>query len=114
MPCTEIFVPVRVEPKVYFAGERTFLSWLEFAIYIGAIATTLINFGDKLSLYGGVAFTVVAVATLAYSTGLYFQRSQKIRQRAATTYHDKFGPTVLCGLLFCSVVVTFYYRWNEL
>ena len=26
----KIYVPVRVEPKVYFAAERTFLSWVSF------------------------------------------------------------------------------------
>lgn len=40
-----IHVPVRVEPKVFFAAERTFLSWLEFSIILGSIAATLLNFG---------------------------------------------------------------------
>ncbi|KAL8971868.1 MAG: hypothetical protein Q9183_000839 [Haloplaca sp. 2 TL-2023] len=44
-----IHVPVRVEPKVHFAAERTFLSWLEFAIFIGAMAGTLLNFGGRAS-----------------------------------------------------------------
>ncbi len=44
-----IHVPVRVEPKVYFAAERTFLSWLEFSIVLGSIAATLLNFGDRVS-----------------------------------------------------------------
>lgn len=46
-----IHVPVRVEPKVYFAAERTFLSWLEFSIILGSIAATLLNFGKLLSLF---------------------------------------------------------------
>lgn len=41
-----IHVPVRVEPKVFFAAERTFLSWLEFSIILGSIAATLLNFGE--------------------------------------------------------------------
>ncbi|KAG1728126.1 SPX-domain-containing protein [Suillus occidentalis] len=36
-----IAVPVRIEPKVYFANERTFSKWLSFAVLIGSIATTL-------------------------------------------------------------------------
>ncbi|OAA48663.1 vacuolar transporter chaperone 4 [Metarhizium rileyi] len=31
-PGKKIYVPVRVEPKVYFAAERTFLGWLEYSI----------------------------------------------------------------------------------
>ncbi|KAI9687009.1 MAG: vacuolar transporter chaperone [Bogoriella megaspora] len=45
----KIHVPVRVEPKVYFAAERTFLSWLEFSILLGSIAAALINFGGPIA-----------------------------------------------------------------
>ncbi|KAI9673926.1 MAG: vacuolar transporter chaperone [Caeruleum heppii] len=44
-----IHVPVRVEPKVFFAAERTFLSWLEFSILLSTIATTLLNFTSSSS-----------------------------------------------------------------
>ncbi|CAG8636645.1 24513_t:CDS:2, partial [Racocetra persica] len=40
-----VAVPVRVEPKVFFANERTFLSWLHFAILINGFAVGLLNFG---------------------------------------------------------------------
>ncbi|KAL8826919.1 MAG: hypothetical protein Q9170_007217 [Blastenia crenularia] len=73
-----IHVPVRVEPKVHFAAERTFLSWLEFSIFIGAMAGTLLNFGaTSLSLAAAMGFTVVAVASLCYSLGLYLWRGEE-------------------------------------
>ncbi|KAG6869336.1 GTPase regulator Nrf1 [Termitomyces sp. T159_Od127] len=43
-----IALPVRVEPKVSFANERTFLSWLHFTVVLGGLAVGLLNFGDKL------------------------------------------------------------------
>ncbi|KAL9636679.1 MAG: hypothetical protein Q9164_002664, partial [Protoblastenia rupestris] len=73
-PGKRIHVPVRVEPKVYFAAERTFLSWLEFSIILGSIAATLLNFGDVLSMYSAIAFTIVACASLGYSLVLYLWR----------------------------------------
>jgi len=42
-----IALPVRVEPKVSFANERTFLSWLHFTVVLGGLAVGLLNFGDK-------------------------------------------------------------------
>ncbi|KAF2230503.1 SPX-domain-containing protein [Viridothelium virens] len=45
----KIHVPVRIEPKVYFAAERTFLSWLEFSILLGSIAAALVNFGGPIA-----------------------------------------------------------------
>ncbi|KAJ9649082.1 vacuolar transporter chaperone [Coniosporium tulheliwenetii] len=105
-----IHVPVRVEPKVFFAAERTFLSWLEFSIILGSIAATLLNFGDNVSLASAWAFTIVACLSLLYSMGLYLWRSDMIRKRRAVTYHDKWGPSILCVGLFAAVAVSFGMR----
>lgn len=43
-----IALPVRVEPKIAFANERTFLSWLHFTVVLGGLAVGLLNFGDKV------------------------------------------------------------------
>ncbi|THY38659.1 SPX-domain-containing protein [Aureobasidium pullulans] len=109
----KIHVPVRVEPKVFFAAERTFLSWLEFSIIIGSIAATLLNFGDTTALASAWAFTIVALFAICYSMGLYLYRVQSIRNRRAITYHDKWGPSALCVLLFAAVTVTFVYRFTH-
>ncbi|KAI7152162.1 SPX-domain-containing protein [Hortaea werneckii] len=87
----KIHVPVRVEPKVSFAAERTFLAWLEFSIILGSIAATLLNFGDTISLASAWAFTVVAVVSLFYSLGLYLWRVSAIKSRRAVDYHDSFA-----------------------
>ncbi|KAF1963585.1 SPX-domain-containing protein [Byssothecium circinans] len=105
-----IHVPVRVEPKVQLATERTFLSWLEFSIILGSIAATLLNFGDNLALAGAWAFTIVACCALFYSAGLYLWRVRMIRQRRAVTYHDRIGPTLLCLGLLAAVVISFGFR----
>lgn len=44
-----IALPIRVEPKIAFANERTFLSWLHFTVVLGGLAVGLLNFGDKVS-----------------------------------------------------------------
>jgi len=108
-----IHVPVRVEPKVYFAAERTFLAWLEFSIILGSIAATLLNFGDHVSVVSAVGFTVVACAALAYSLVLYLWRVDMIRKRRAGRYHDWFGPSALCVGLLGAVGVNFVVRVRE-
>jgi len=109
-PGKRIHVPVRVEPKVFFATERTFLSWLEFSILLGSIAATLLNFGDALSLYSAWGFTLLAIGSLLYSLGIYLWRVRMIRRRRAVGYHDWFGPSVLCAGLLAAVVVSFVVR----
>lgn len=108
-----IFVPVRVEPKVYFAAERTFLSWLEFSIILGGIAATLLNFGiDYVSLASAWAFTILAAIALIYSLLLYIWRVDKIRKRrdVKRVYYEKWGPTVLGVGLVVIVLVNFTMR----
>ncbi|EFY90861.1 vacuolar transporter chaperone [Metarhizium acridum] len=115
-PGKKIYVPVRVEPKVYFAAERTFLGWLEYSIYIGAIAITLLNFGEHPTptsfLVAGV-FTLLAILSLCYSVGIYLYRSRSIRNRKAARFYDKWGPSVLCVSLFIAVALNFGFEGRE-
>lgn len=36
-------IPVRVEPKTYFANERTFLSWIQMAVTMGTLSSALLG-----------------------------------------------------------------------
>ena len=114
-PGKRVHVPVRVEPKVYFAAERTFLSWLEFSIILGGIAATLLNFGDSASIYSAWGFVIVACAALLYSVVIYWLRVEMIRSRRASVsrYYDRWGPTLLCLALFAAVAVNFAFKIKE-
>ncbi|CAG7963245.1 unnamed protein product [Penicillium olsonii] len=115
-PGKRIFVPVRVEPKVYFAAERTFLSWLEFSIILGGIAATLLNFGtDYATLISSWAFTLLAAGALVYSLFLYIWRVDKIRKRrdVKRVYYERWGPTVVSVGLVVIILINFGLRVRE-
>ncbi|KAG5977152.1 hypothetical protein E4U55_007011 [Claviceps digitariae] len=115
-PGKKIYVPVRVEPKVYFAAERTFLGWLEYSIYISTIAITLLNFGahpTRTSFWISGMFTLLAIMSLCYSIGIYLYRSKSIRNRKAARFYDKWGPSALCVSLFIAVAVNFAFEGKE-
>lgn len=108
-----ICVPVRVEPKVYFANERTFLSWIEIGILLGAMAATLLNYGNDLAVRASLMFFVVAVGTITYSIGIYIYRLRAIRERQAIRYDDPYGPAIICVSLAAAVGIDFtlqYFR----
>ena len=130
-----IAVPVRIEPKVYFASERTFLvclslqtngdgllilpqKWLHFAIYIGTIATALLNFiepGDTNGLIATAMFTFAALLAIAYSAAVFVHRSMRLRTRSAEGwYYDKYGPTILSVMLVSALVTNVALRLSEL
>ncbi|KAJ1642396.1 hypothetical protein LPJ64_005761 [Coemansia asiatica] len=105
-----IAVPVRVEPKVFFANERTFLSWLNFAIVLGSLALGLLNFGDRTGRIAGAVFTVISMMVMVYALMLFQWRAERIRRREAGPYDDRIGPTVLVIVLIAAVVLNFYLK----
>ncbi|KIM40024.1 hypothetical protein M413DRAFT_446916 [Hebeloma cylindrosporum] len=112
-----ISVPVRIEPKVYFAAERTFLKWLQNAVFIGTIATTLLNFvppNDVAGLVSAAFFTFAALLSIAYAAGIFIYRSFRLRERHAEgLYYDKYGPTILCAVLFLALATNLGMRWSH-
>ena len=105
-----IALPTRVEPKVFFANERTFLSWLNFAVVLGALAIGLLNFGDRIGRISAGLFTLVAMATMIYALVTFHWRAKSIRQRGQGGFDDRLGPSVLAVALLAAVVVNFVLR----
>ncbi|KAF1960338.1 hypothetical protein CC80DRAFT_489522 [Byssothecium circinans] len=105
-----IALPTRVEPKVFFANERTFLSWLNFTVILGGLAVGLLNFGDLAARISSICFTVVAVAAMIYALATFHWRAKSIRHRGQGGFDDRFGPTVLTVALFAAVVINLVLR----
>ncbi|KAJ3050837.1 vacuolar transporter chaperone [Rhizophlyctis rosea] len=112
-PNKKIALPVRVEPKVFFANERTFLSWLHFCIVLGGLALTLLNFGDRVGQISGVLFTLVAMMFMVYALFLYQWRAHKIRTRDPGPYDDRVGPTILVIVLFFAISTNFWLKFTN-
>ncbi|KAF7328026.1 SPX domain-containing protein [Mycena kentingensis (nom. inval.)] len=113
-----ISVPIRIEPKVYFAAERTFLKWLHNAVFIGTIATTLLNFTQPTDTYGLISaalFTAAALLAIAYAAAIFVYRAYRLRaRRASGLYYDRYGPTVLCAVLFLAMAANVGMRIAEM
>ncbi|KAH3899066.1 Vtc4p SCDLUD_004489 [Saccharomycodes ludwigii] len=107
-PGKTICVPVRVEPKVYFATERTFLSWLSIALIIGAISTTMLTYGTETTMVASIGFFFTALAVILYSAFVYCTRVVNIRLKRAVDYEDKFGPRLVCGCLVISILFSYF------
>ncbi|KAH7342109.1 SPX-domain-containing protein [Rhizoctonia solani] len=116
-PGKKIAVPVRVEPKVYFANERTFLKWLQFGVMIGTVATTLLNFskpGDNVAFYSAICFTFASLLAIAYAGVIFVIRALKLRTREVSEwYYDRYGPTILSVVLLASIVANLGMRVAE-
>jgi uncharacterized membrane protein YidH (DUF202 family) len=62
--------PIKVEPKVFFANERTFLAWLHISIILAGASIAILAFADEdnpgSQLYG-IIMLPVAIAFIVYS-----------------------------------------------
>ncbi|GAA5820997.1 hypothetical protein JCM3770_004462 [Rhodotorula araucariae] len=115
-PGKKIAIPVRVEPKVFYANERTTLAWIEFAVVVSAIGIGILSFSDPhddIALAASSIFTAVALMAILYTAGMYTWRVRMIRNRQAVNYHDYVGPTALCAFILIGVVVNFALRIKQ-
>ena len=109
-PGKRIALPTRVEPKVFFANERTFLSWLNFTVILGGLAIGLLNFGDSIGRICAGLFTLVAMGAMLYALVTFHWRAKSIRLRGQGGFDDRYGPTVLAVALAAAVIVNFVLR----
>ncbi|KAI8342077.1 VTC domain-containing protein [Chlamydoabsidia padenii] len=103
---------VRVEPKVFFANERTFISWLQFCALLLTVALNLLNFGDYSARICGGVFLGISALVAIYALYRFEKRAWMINRRIAGRYDDLWGPAVLCVLLVGALIVNFYLRFR--
>ena len=120
-------VRTRVEPKTFFANERTFLSWLQVSVIIMFLAFALLegsSFGGSPFVSGngggalhanssmamaarisGALMGPVALVFMMYALYIYRQRTFQILRRETVRYDDQRGPImlVLALVAVCSV-----------
>lgn len=88
------------------------------AVFLGTIATTLLNFtsaDDTTGLISATLFTFAALLAIAYSAGIFVYRTIRLRARSAEgMYYDKVGPTVLCVAIMAALGTNIGLRVREI
>jgi SPX domain protein involved in polyphosphate accumulation/uncharacterized membrane protein YidH (DUF202 family) len=107
-------VRTRVEPKTFFANERTFLQWINVSVLVMFLALSLLSgsvipgMGSSISsvceandarcLAGkmsGAIIAPVALTFMGYALYMYKKRTLQILRRETVRYDDQRGPVVL-------------------
>ncbi|KAI9276285.1 VTC domain-containing protein [Sporodiniella umbellata] len=104
--------PLRVEPKVFFANERTYFSWMSFGALLSTFSLALFNAGDAVGKLSGILYTLISISTLMYGMGLYYRRRDLIRNRSAGPYDEIMGPTIICFALMFAVGLNAYLKFT--
>ena len=63
--------PIKVEPKVFFANERTFLAWMHISIILAGASIAILAFSGSSENPGsqlyGIVMLPVAIAFIVYA-----------------------------------------------
>ncbi|KAH8550667.1 VTC domain-containing protein [Umbelopsis sp. PMI_123] len=102
-----------IEPKIFFANERTFIHWLHFAALLLTTALTLLNFGDKTSRIVGGVFIGLALGIAIYAQLRFQYRAWQIRHQGHLRFDDIYGPAVLCFLIVGALALNFGLRFTS-
>jgi len=100
---------IKIEPKIFFSNERTFVAWLHAATMLAGGSLAIVAFSEKneLSQLYGLIMLPVAIIFLTYALFQYGHRSGMIRRREAGPYDDVQGAVVLSTILMISICATF-------
>jgi len=99
-------------PKVFFANERTFLSWLKFTLLLGALSIGLLNFSDEVGQISAGVFTILAMSVMLYALYGYHDRANRLQRKELGDYSDKYAPAVLTVFMIAAVSVNFYRKYR--
>ena len=129
-------VPVKVEPKVFLANERTLLTWLHVVVTLALGSMTILKFAAEETavniIFGlvllptSLAFVVYALFQCEYSFAycllfihqlklccvsfLDMKRAYMIGEHLPGPYIDVAGPTVITVIVIFSIIAQFSAR----
>lgn len=116
-------IPVRVEPKTYFANERTFLAWIHMAVVMGFVSTAVSGFavdeeaehpdehhgpiGPKTAELIQLITLPLSIIIVAYGLFTFYFRSRFMEKKQAGFFDDRFGPVILGGMIMLALLSIF-------
>ena len=108
--------PVRVEPKVWLANQRTFVKWQHVSVLLATLSLGLYNAAGESNNVAralAVVYTLVAVFAGGWGWWQYLVRSRMIRERSGKDFDNVIGPIVVCLGLVIALVLNFGFKASE-
>lgn len=99
-------VPGKIEPKTFFANERTFIQWLTIAVLIETISLGLQIIDTKISTIVGWIIFPLAILFVVYALYTYLWRLDALKKKKNIAYDDRKGPILLVFGLLLAVTAT--------
>ncbi len=112
----------QIDPKVYFANERTFLKWLHTSVTVGSVASALVGVSslnsersqayvamlgfDPLRIIG-LSLLVVAILFTSHALLSFHYRNKMLAQRSVDGIDDSTAPLALSIVLTLALFIIY-------
>jgi SPX domain-containing protein involved in vacuolar polyphosphate accumulation len=101
----------KIEPKIFFANERTFLHWLHAGITLYTISSGILVFsgkeGSSWAHWYAMALLPIALGFCIYALHVFLWRADRIKTRVPGRWDDPRGPFILGGALAIILTLNF-------
>jgi SPX domain protein involved in polyphosphate accumulation/uncharacterized membrane protein YidH (DUF202 family) len=103
--------PLRIEPKVWLANERTFLKWQHITILLGGLAISLYTAAGKGTLAERMGISYILIAIFAGCWGYYtlHWRRGMIVARSGKDFDNLIGPLIISVALMLALILNFVF-----
>jgi SPX domain protein involved in polyphosphate accumulation/uncharacterized membrane protein YidH (DUF202 family) len=97
---------LKVEPKTFFANERTFLQWFNAGVLMFTVGLAALSLDQDGSNEIGSSLCGMSVVTLLYASYVYKRRNYVLKHKLVdVNLQDEWGPLVLVACLIGAIAV---------
>tara|TARA_B100001248_G_scaffold261619_1_gene253372 strand:- start:920 stop:2563 length:1644 start_codon:yes stop_codon:yes gene_type:complete len=97
---------VKIEPKTFFANERTYLQWFNSSIFVASAGLTINTFDPNRII--GYILIVLGGLIIFYAGIIYHFRNKALKNRQNYNYSDSIGPYFLSIGVIASFIISFF------
>jgi uncharacterized membrane protein YidH (DUF202 family) len=108
----------KIEPKVFFANERTYLHWLHYGAILSSIASGILAFseesGDTWGEWYALSLLPISLGFCMYALHTFLWRADQIRSRIPARWDDPIGPLILGSTVALVLTINFFTKLYEI
>lgn len=104
--------PVKIEPKVWLANERTFLKWQHICVLLGGLSVALYTAAGENVVAEIMGIVYIAIAVFAGLWGYYMLQTRRsmIYGRSGKDFDNMIGPMVISAALMMALILNFVFQ----
>mmetsp|Transcript_16444 Transcript_16444/g.23197 ORF Transcript_16444/g.23197 Transcript_16444/m.23197 type:complete len:728 (-) Transcript_16444:153-2336(-) len=111
----EVMAPTRmqkIEPKIFFANERTFLHYVHAGVTLYTIASGILAFSEesddkRWAHWYALVLLFIALGFVMYALHVFKWRADRIKTRIPGRWDDPRGPILLGSILVIVMMISF-------